>query len=244
MYKQESIKPYDGEENKSVLVEAMFNNIASTYDKLNHLLSWNIDKYWRKKAIKLLYPFRPKSILDVATGTGDFAIQAAIRLRPKNLVGVDISEKMMSIAQKKVQKKNLSDIISFKKEDCLHLSFKSNYFDAITVAFGIRNFQDLDKGLSEMCRVLKENGHLCILELTMPIKFPIKQLFHIYAHTILPFYGKLISKDQSAYKYLTATIEAFPQGEEMVKILHHAGFSKAKFSRLSFGICTLYFAEK
>ena len=185
MYKQEKIKPYEGQGDKGKLVEEMFDNIAPTYDTLNHRLSWDIDKGWRKKAIN-----------------------------------------------------------SFQKEDCLNLSFPDNTFDAVTAAFGIRNFQSLDQGLREMHRVLKKGGHLSIVELTSPVRFPMKQLFRIYSHTVLPIYGKLISKDQSAYSYLTATIEAFPQGETMMEVLRKAGFAKTEFKRLTFGICTMYFATK
>ena len=244
MYKQEQIKPYEGTEEKGKLVEAMFDNIAPTYDTLNHRLSWDIDKGWRKKAIKRLAPFSPKKMLDIATGTGDFAILAANLLHPQQLIGADISEGMMEIGKQKVKRQGLENIISFAKEDCLHLSFEDNTFDAVTAAFGIRNFQNLDQGLREMCRVLKKGGHLSIVELTTPVSFPMKQLFHIYSHTVLPIYGKLISKDQSAYSYLTKTIEAFPQGEMMMEVLKKAGFEKAEFKRLTFGICTMYFATK
>ena len=243
MYKQEEIKPYnDGEKAKQV--EEMVDNIAPSYDKLNHRLSWNIDKGWRRKAIRQLAPFKPQTLLDIATGTGDFAILAAEMLHPQKLVGADISEGMMEIGRKKVREKGLQDIISFDKEDCLHLSYQDETFDAVTAAFGIRNFASLDSGLREMQRVLRKGGHLSIVELTSPVSFPMKQLFHVYSHTVLPVYGRLISKDTSAYSYLTKTIEAFPQGEQMVEILHKAGFSEASFKRLTFGICTMYFATK
>lgn len=243
MYQQETIKPYhEGE--KTTQVEAMFDNIAPTYDTLNHRLSWDIDRGWRKKAIKTLAPHHPQSILDIATGTGDFAILSALMLKPAKLIGTDISEGMMKIGKEKVERMGLSQIISFEKEDCLHLSYEDNSFDAVTAAFGIRNFADLDKGLKEMCRVLKPGGHLCIVELTTPVRFPMKQLFHIYSHSVLPFYGRLISKDTNAYSYLIKTIEAFPQGERMVDILQQAGFANASFRRLTFGICTLYTATK
>lgn len=244
MYKQEEIKPYGKEGEKGKLVEEMFDNIAPTYDTLNHRLSWDIDKGWRKKAIRQLLPFQPKTILDIATGTGDFAILSAKELRPQRMIGIDISEGMMKIGQKKVEAEGLQHIVSFKKDDCTHLSFDDNSFDAVTAAFGIRNFQNLDQGLSEMCRVLRPNGHLSIVELTTPVSFPMKQLFKLYSHTILPVYGKLISKDTSAYSYLTNTIEAFPQGEVMLDILRKAGFKNASFKRLTFGICTMYFATK
>ena len=243
MYEQETIKPYnDGE--KASQVEQMFDNIAPSYDKLNHRLSWNIDKGWRHKAIRQLEPFHPQSILDIATGTGDFAILAAKMLTPKRLVGADISEGMMEVGRQKVKASGLADIITFEKEDSTALSYPDGTFDAVTAAFGIRNFADLDRGLAEMCRVLKTGGHLSIVELTSPVTFPMKQLFRIYSHTVLPIYGRLISKDDSAYSYLTKTIEAFPQGERMVEILHKAGFAEATFRRLTFGICTMYFATK
>ena len=243
MYQQEEIKPYNSGD-KAAQVEQMFNNIAPTYDKLNHRLSWDIDRRWRRKAISQLAVFRPQTMLDIATGTGDFAILAAQMLHPTRLIGADISEGMMEIGRKKVLQAGLSDIISFAKEDCLNLSYEEGTFDAVTAAFGIRNFADLDSGLSEMYRVLRPGGHLSIVELTAPPRFPMKQLFSIYAHVVLPLYGRLISKDRSAYSYLTKTIEAFPQGEQMVNILKKAGFSEATFQRLTFGICTMYFATK
>ncbi len=244
MYEQEQVKPYSQTGEKGQQVEQMFDNIAPTYDQLNHRLSWDIDKRWRRKAIQQLAPYNPQRMLDIATGTGDFAILAAQMLRPQQLIGVDISEGMMEVGRKKVAEKKLDGIISFAKEDCLALSYDDNAFDAITAAFGIRNFADLDKGLHEMCRVLKKDGHLCIVELTTPVSFPMKQLFKIYSHTILPVYGRLISKDTSAYSYLTRSIEAFPQGERMMTILKNAGFREARFQRLTFGICTMYFATK
>ena len=235
MYEQEKITPYhDGE--KASQVEQMFDNIAPTYDKLNHRLSWD--------AIRQLAPFHPKSLLDIATGTGDFAILSAQMLKPERLVGADISEGMMQIGRQKVAALGLQDVVTFEKEDCLHLSYNSDTFDAVTAAFGIRNFADLDAGLREMYRVLKPGGHLSIVELTSPVSFPMKQLFRIYSHTVLPIYGRLISRDTSAYSYLTKTIEAFPQGERMVDILMKAGFAEASFRRLTFGICTMYFATK
>ena len=243
MYKQEEITPYHQGE-KAAQVEAMFDNIAPTYDPLNHRLSWDIDRGWRRKAIRQLAPYKPQTMLDVATGTGDFAILAAKTLKPRRLVGTDISEGMMEIGRQKVRQQGLQEVIAFEREDCLALSYQTDTFDAVTAAFGIRNFADLDRGLAEMCRVLKPGGHLSIVELTTPPSFPMKQLFHIYSHTVLPVYGRLVSKDQSAYIYLTKTIEAFPQGERMVEILQKAGFREASFRRLTFGICTMYFATK
>ena len=213
MYEQEKINPYRQGE-KGAQVEEMFDNIAPTYDTLNHRLSWNIDKYWRRKAIDKLRPYRPKRILDVATGTGDFAIEAARALQPKELLGTDISEGMMQVGRDKVAAMGLDSVIRFQREDCLALSLADDSFD------------------------------LCVIELTTPVAFPMRQLFSIYSHTVLPLYGRLISKDTKAYSYLTQTIEAFPQGEAMEQILRRAGFAEASFQRLTFGICTLYFATK
>ncbi len=244
MYQQETIIPYGAKTDKTQQVEQMFDNIASTYDTLNHRLSWNIDRYWRRKAIRKLQPFAPKEVLDIATGTGDFAIQTCRFLPSVSIKGVDISEGMMAVGRKKVELMGLQERISFERQDCTALTFDDNSYDAVIAAFGIRNFADLDKGLREMCRVLRPGGHLCILELTQPVAFPVRQLFQLYSHTVLPLYGRLISKDPEAYTYLTKTIEAFPQGERMVEILQQAGFRQAQFQRLTFGICTLYFATK
>lgn len=222
----------------------MFDNIAPSYDKLNHRLSWNIDRGWRRKAIRQLAAEHPQQLLDIATGTGDFAIMAAKMLKPQRIVGADISEGMMEIGRRKVMQMNLQDTVTFEKQDCMSLDYPDGSFDAVTAAFGIRNFPDLDKGLREMCRVLRKGGQLSIVELTTPVSFPMKQLFSIYSHTVLPVYGRMISHDTSAYSYLTKTIEAFPQGEEMMGILKKAGFSQTSFKRLTFGICTMYYAVK
>jgi len=243
-YPQEEIKPYQGGENKSVQVEKMFDNIAHTYDQLNHTLSMGIDKRWRRKAIAWLRQFRPRIMMDVATGTGDFAIQAYKDLLPEKLIGTDISEGMMNVGREKVKRAGLEDKISFAKEDCTCLSFPGDSFDAITVAFGIRNFENLDKGLSEMYRVLSENGHLVILELTSPEYFPMKQLYTIYSKVVIPFIGKFFSRDSNAYTYLPESIKALPQGKEMKKIIEKAGFKDVTFKRMTFGICTLYTADK
>ena len=243
-YPQESIKPYNEDEKKSIQVERMFDNIAPAYDQLNHTLSWGIDKSWRKKAINWLKPFQPQRMMDVATGTGDFAIQACRVLNPKELIGTDISEGMMNVGRQKVKDAGLEGRISFAKEDCTALTFPDNRFDAITVAFGVRNFEDLDKGLREMHRVLDTNGKLVILELSEPDWFPMKQLYALYSKVVIPTLGKLLSKDRSAYTYLPQSIKAFPQGEVMKEIILKAGFSEANFKRLTLGICTLYTATK
>ena len=243
-YPQEHIKPYGKDGKKSEQVEKMFNNIAPAYDKLNHTLSMGIDRNWRKKAINMLRPFRPRRIMDVATGTGDFAILACRELQPDTLTGTDISEGMMEVGREKVKQAHLSDKISFVREDCTCLSFADGSFDAVTVAFGVRNFEDLDKGISEMCRVLSPGGHLVILALSTPDRFPMKQLFTVYSRIVIPLLGKCISKDNSAYTYLPESIHAFPQGEVMQEVIRKAGFSEVSFKRLTFGICTLYMARK
>lgn len=244
-YPLEKVLPqgYKGD-SKREQVEAMFDNIAPTYDRLNHTLSIGIDRRWRNGAIDCLKPHHPQQILDVATGTGDFAILAARKLKPQSLLGIDISEGMMNVARNKVKAARLTGTIDFRREDCTSLTLADNSFDAVTVAFGIRNFEALDKGLQEMCRVLKPGGHLVILELSTPERFPMKQLYKLYSKTCIPLIGKLMSNDNSAYTYLPASIKAFPQGEVMKQSLLRAGFSEVSFKRLTFGTCTRYIATK
>lgn len=220
----------------------MFDRIAPTYDRLNHALSWNIDRGWRKKAIDSLLPYSPQSLLDVATGTGDFAILAYERLHPTKLVGMDLSQEMMEIARDKADKRGYN--ITFEQGDSMALTYPDARFDAVTVAFGVRNFEHLEQGLSQMCRVLKRGGHLVILELSTPRYFPMRQLFFLYSRLILPLAGRIISHEKRAYRYLPASIAAFPQGEVMQKMLLSAGFTTARFRRLTCGICTLYIATK
>lgn len=243
-YPQEHIKPYDGDEKKVEQVEQMFNHIAPAYDRLNHTLSLGIDKMWRRKAINWLKPFQPKRMMDIATGTGDFAILACKRLQPDSLIATDISEGMMNVGRQKVEKEGLADRISFAREDSASFTFDDEQFDAITIAFGIRNFENLDRCLGEIYRVMQQGGHLVILELTTPDKFPMKQLFGVYAKLVIPLLGRLLSKDKSAYTYLPNTIKAFPQGEVMKGVIGKAGFKTVNFKRLTFGICTLYTATK
>lgn len=243
-YAQEGIKPYTTPESKVEQVEKMFDHIAPAYDKLNHTLSWGIDKYWRRKAIRQLKGDNPQCMLDVATGTGDFAIEACRRLSPKQLIGSDISEGMMDVARTKTLQAGLSHCLSFMKEDCAHLSFDDSTFDAITVAFGVRNFEYLDQALGEMYRVLKPGCKLVILELSEPTWFPFKQLYCLYSKVIIPYLGRMFSKDSQAYRYLPASIKAFPQGEVMKQILQQARFSQVRFERLTLGLCTLYVATK
>ncbi len=243
-YKQEQVKPYNDTDPKEKQVEGMFNRIAPAYDSYNYLTSFGIDHLWRRRGIRALKPFAPQRILDVATGTGDLAILAAKKLHPQEVLGVDISDQMMEVGRKKVEKRNLSQTIHFQREDCTQLTLCDNQFDAVMASFGIRNFQNLDQALKEMLRVLRPGGHLMLLELSQPQHFPMRQLFAFYSHSVMPFLGAIISKDRKAYSYLTQSIEAFPQGEEMQKILTQAGFRDVKWERLTMGICTFYIATK
>ncbi len=243
-YKQEKIKPYDAEGKKGEQVERMFDGIAHSYDLLNHTLSFGIDKRWRRAAVRWLAQFGPRTVLDVATGTGDFALLAAQSLKPESLLGVDISEGMLQVGREKVEKAGLADVISFRKEDCMALTLPSDTYDAVMVAYGVRNFEDLDRGLREMCRVMKPGGHLVILELTAPRRFPMRQGFWLYSHCFMPVVGRIVSRDTKAYKYLPATMEAFPHGEQMKAILEKAGFKEVAFKPFTFGLSTMYMATK
>ena len=220
----------------------MFDNIARSYDFLNHTLSFGMDFYWRKKAIEKLTN-KPKIILDVACGTADFAI-AARRLEKTQITGIDISKKMLEIGRKKVEQKGLKKQIKLQLADSENLPFESNSFDAITAGFGVRNFENLELGLLEMKRVLNENGIAVILEPSKPKVFPIKQTYSIYFHHILPFFGQLISKDKRAYNYLPESVDAFPENEKFIEILKKVGFSKVEYIPLTLGIVSLYIAIK
>ncbi|RHJ81842.1 bifunctional demethylmenaquinone methyltransferase/2-methoxy-6-polyprenyl-1,4-benzoquinol methylase UbiE [Parabacteroides sp. AM08-6] len=243
-YGSEQILPYNNEEQKGAQVKRMFDNIASTYDQLNHTLSLGIDKRWRRKGIAFLQPFSPRSILDIATGTGDLAISMYRILKANHIVGADISEGMMEVGRQKVAKAGLSEHISFEYQDCTELTYADNSFDAITAAFGVRNFEDIEKGIAEMFRVLKPGGHLMILELSTPEHFPMKQLYHIYSKMVIPNIGRLFSKEKTAYSYLPASIKVVPQGKVMTELLTRQGFSEACSHTFTFGICSLYTATK
>lgn len=221
----------------------MFNNIAGRYDLLNHLLSMGIDRGWRKKLVKLMSRDNPQRILDMATGTADLAIAAA-KINPVSITGTDIAEEMLAIGQEKVNKLGLGRMIHLQKADSENLPFSDAEFDAAMVAFGVRNYENLPAGLGEMCRVLKPGSHAFILEFSKPQKFPVKQLFGFYSRFILPVIGRVVSKDNSAYTYLPESVAAFPQNEEFIKIMLGAGFSKAEFISLSFGITNLYIGTK
>lgn len=239
-----AISPYqDSDKNKKQQVEQMFDNIAQKYDFLNHLLSLGIDKLWRKKAVRILKNKDPQRILDVATGTGDFAIQTS-KINPQKIVGLDLSEQMIRVGQEKVKRLKLDSLIRFQKGDSENMPFDDESFDAITVAFGVRNFENLGKGLKEFHRVLNTGGTAVILEFSKPRYFPFKQLYRFYFFKVLPFVGGLVSKDSSAYSYLPESVMAFPDGEDFLGILKESGFSKSVQHRLTFGIATIYLAYK
>jgi demethylmenaquinone methyltransferase/2-methoxy-6-polyprenyl-1,4-benzoquinol methylase len=221
----ETITPYNQQETKKAQVADMFNNISKTYDFLNHFLSLGIDIIWRKQAINELKKDQPQLILDVATGTGDFAFEALSILKPKKIIGVDISQGMLDIAQQKITKRNLSDKFEVKLGDSEKLPFENNQFDAVTVAYGVRNFENLEVGLADIQRVLKPGGKAVVLEFSKPKVFPVKQLYNVYFTYITPGIGKLFSKDARAYSYLPESVAAFPDGERFVELMQKAGFS-------------------
>jgi demethylmenaquinone methyltransferase/2-methoxy-6-polyprenyl-1,4-benzoquinol methylase len=238
------VVPYKEEDkSKKDQVADMFDNISSHYDLLNHTLSLGIDILWRKKAIRLLKPYAPQTILDIATGTGDFAVEA-VKLKPKKIIGVDISEGMLKHGREKITKKGLAELIELNYGDAENLAFDDNKFDALTVAFGVRNFENLKKGLNEMFRVTSEGGHVMIIEFSKPRKFPVKQLYNFYFNTILPKIGRVVSKDNAAYQYLPESVAAFPDGAEFLNILNEVGYKEAKCIPLTFGISSIYWARK
>lgn len=240
-----TVIPYkDSKSSKKEQVAKMFNNISGTYDFLNHFLSLGIDIIWRKKAIKELLADRPKLILDVATGTGDFAFEAISTLKPDNIIGVDISRGMLDVAEQKIKKRGLSHIFEVRLGDSERLLFEDNTFDAVTVAYGVRNFENLEKGLSDIYRVLKPGAKAVILEFSQPKRFPIKQLYNFYFNYITPSIGKLFSKDNSAYAYLPESVAAFPDGENFTKLMQQVGFKQPKCRPLAFGICSIYTGVK
>jgi demethylmenaquinone methyltransferase/2-methoxy-6-polyprenyl-1,4-benzoquinol methylase len=236
-----TITPYqDNQATKKQQVADMFNNIARTYDFLNHFLSLGIDIIWRKKAINELKKDKPALILDVATGTGDFAFEALAALKPHKIVGVDISQGMLDIAAQKIAKRNLGGMFEVKLGDSEKLPFNDDEFDAVTVAYGVRNFENLEKGLADMLRVLKPGGKAVVLEFSKPKGFPIKQLYHFYFNYITPGIGKIFSKDSRAYSYLPESVAAFPEGESFVALMDKVGFKHTKNRPLAFGICSIY----
>jgi demethylmenaquinone methyltransferase/2-methoxy-6-polyprenyl-1,4-benzoquinol methylase len=237
------VKPYNSEKSKKEEVAEMFNNISANYDFLNHFLSLGIDHLWRKKAIKQLKNLEVKKVIDIATGTGDFAI-ASLKLNPDEVIGVDISSGMLEVGAKKMKNKRHDKTIKMILGDSENLAFEDNYFDALTVGFGVRNFENLEKGLSEMLRVIRPGGKIVILEFSKPKKFPIKQVFSFYSKYFIPFFGKRISKDTQAYAYLPESVAAFPEGKEFENILKKLNYKSVQSIILSGGIATIYTGTK
>lgn len=238
-----TVSPYNSDASKKEQVEAMFDNIAPKYDFLNRLLSLGVDGYWRKRAIRELRNAKHASILDIACGTGDFSF-AAMRLNPEKITGLDISEEMLTIGRQKIAKAGLAQRMEFVCGDSENMPFADAGFDAATVAFGVRNFENIDTGLAEINRVLIPGGKLVILEFSEPKLFPVKQVFNFYFKTICPFIGRLVLKDAKAYTYLYKSVLAFPEGNAFIKHLETAGFKSCTCTRLTFGICSLYTAIK
>lgn len=235
----EPVTPYHTKASKKEEVRNMFDNIAGRYDLLNRVLSLRIDVYWRNKAVAFLKPFKPAHILDVACGTGDFSI-AALKTGAQKVTGVDISEKMLAAGRVKMKERGLDGKIALETGDSEQLQYATATFDAATVAFGVRNFEQLDKGLAEMQRVLKPGAPIVILEFSKPRVFPVKQLYHFYFSTILPLIGRLVSGDARAYTYLFESVSAFPDGNDFLDHMNKAGFTSCAAKRLTFGICSMY----
>jgi demethylmenaquinone methyltransferase/2-methoxy-6-polyprenyl-1,4-benzoquinol methylase len=239
-----TVLPYKEEQSgKKEQVARMFDNISYRYDFLNHFLSLGIDKVWRRQAVHLLKPFHPKFILDVATGTGDFALQA-LSLNPDKVTGVDISNGMLEMGRKKIQKLGLTAKVELTYGDSESLPFGNDTFDAVTVAFGVRNFENLEKGLREIFRVMRPGACAVILEFSRPGKFPFKQLYNFYFKVVLPKIGRVISNDKAAYTYLPESVEAFPDGEDFLRILKEIGFKDTACKSLTFGISSIYLGRK
>jgi demethylmenaquinone methyltransferase/2-methoxy-6-polyprenyl-1,4-benzoquinol methylase len=236
----EFVKPYSKEGSKKSQVGNMFDNIAPYYDFLNRFLSLRMDVLWRRKAIASIKDRKAKHILDVATGTADFALEIHKQLKPQQITGMDLSEEMLVIGRKKVAKKGLSEVIQLEQGDSENLQYADNRFDVVTVSFGVRNFESLKTGLKEINRVLKSNGQIIVLEFSRPTIFPFKQLFNLYFKYVLPLIGKVTSKDPKAYRYLYESVQAFPDGEDFLKVLQETGFNSNQCKRLSLGICSIY----
>ena len=239
----EQVKPY-GEGAKTEQVRQMFDSIAPAYDFMNRAMTMGIDIWWRKLAVKRLKRLHPTRLLDVATGTGDFAIQLHRSLQPQHITGIDLSQGMLDEAMRKVKEKGLEKDISFEQGDCMALPMQDEAFDAVTVAFGVRNFEHLLQGYREMARVLKPGGMLCVLELSTPTNPIIRWFYDLYTLHIIPAIGTIKSGDKSAYRYLPQSIAAVPQGDDMLQLMREAGLRNATFKRLTLGVCTIYTAFK
>ena len=239
----QKVTPYQTKESKREQVAQMFDNIAFRYDFLNSLLSLGIHKGWRKKCVRLLEPHQPKVILDVATGTADFALEC-VKLNPEKIIGVDISEGMMAFGRKKIKQKQLENLITLEYGDAETLNFPDNHFDAIVVGFGVRNFENLEKGLQNLYRILKPGGRLVVLEFSNPRNKLIKWLYNFYFNKVTPFIGRMFSKDIRAYTYLPESVKAFPDNENFTAILKTLKYKNTSFKSLSFGIAAIYVGQK
>ena len=238
--KVEEIKPYKEDGGKARQVEEMFDSIAPAYDFMNRAMTLGIARWWRHVAVKIVGKTRPRRILDVATGTGDFAIALYNKIKPRQVVGIDLSQGMLDVARVKVEKRGLTNAIALQQGDCLELPFDDKEFDAVTVAFGVRNFEHLLQGYEQMHRVLSPGGMLCVIELSTPENRIIRWFYDIYTLHIIPWFGTLKSGDRSAYRYLPLSIAAVPQGNDMLNIMREAGFKDCKVKRMTFGTCSIY----
>jgi len=244
-YAHDKVLPYEGsEESKKQQVARMFDEISGKYDFLNRFLSAGIDVTWRKKMLKTLKPLQPKIMLDVATGTGDVAIMAEALLKPEKIIGIDISDGMLDLGREKLRTRQLTDVITLQNGDSEAINFPDNSFDAVTVAFGVRNFENLEKGLQEILRVLKPGGMLCVLEFSKPTLPGIEQLYNLYLGILAPEIAKLVSKNKDAYKYLNNSVRAFPEGKAFTAIMNLSGYKETTCRKLSLGICSLYTGRK
>jgi demethylmenaquinone methyltransferase/2-methoxy-6-polyprenyl-1,4-benzoquinol methylase len=238
------VKPYNEHEAKTKQLSRMFNTISTKYDAFNDIMTWGMARYWRKKALQSLKPFDPKTMLDIATGTGDICIKAFAYLRPESAIGVDISDKMMEIGKQKVEKEGLSGKISFEVQDCATLTFDDVSFDAATISFGIRNFERLDESLQQIHRVLKPKGHLLILEMNEPQKGLLLAAYKLYTRVFVGLTSRILSNDTKAYDYLQQSMHVFASGEKLIKILEDNGFKRIEYHKFTFGVCSMYLVEK
>lgn len=240
----EKITPYDNTRSKTEQVKDMFDSIAPAYDFMNRMMTFGIDRLWRAKAVKMLKENHPKSILDVATGTGDLAMLLMDKLNPDHLTGIDLSSNMIDRAVSKAKNAGLAHRMTFQVADCLALPFDTAMFDCVTVAYGVRNFEHLDQGYREMFRVLRPGGTLCVIELSTPASPIVRPFYKLYTRYVIPSVGRCVSHDVRAYSYLPESIAAVPQGERMLSLMRDAGFSSCSFHPLTFGVCTIYIARK
>lgn len=240
----EAIRPYDQQKAKAEQVRQMFDNIAPAYDFMNRAMTLGVDRWWRRVAVKKVAQAAPRHILDVATGTGDFALALYDHIHPEHIDGIDLSDGMLEVARRKAAQRDLQQHITFVQGDCLALPYPDESMDAVTVAFGVRNFEHIDQGYREMYRVLKPGGTLCVVELSTPTNRVVRWFYDLYTLHIIPFVGSLKSGDRDAYRYLPLSIAAVPQGEDMLELMRQAGFGHGAVQRLTFGTCSIYTAQR